>query len=216
MKNSSFFQQLMLPQLLNGALERIINHLIQHTEHCEPYLRKLNNKVLHVNIQKLNLPLYFIFSIQHLDLLSQYEGEPDCSIEIAPNLLFHLPKKSQLSQFLNDKSILLQGDLQVLQDVVALFEFLENDPAELLSRYIGDVPAQSAVNVLRKLTQTFKQHLSQSQQFWGERLTEEWQVVSPSLAIADFCEQVNTLEKETARLEQKINSLCPHRSSHTE
>ncbi|WP_245853281.1 ubiquinone biosynthesis accessory factor UbiJ [Pasteurella oralis] len=208
MKTLSIFQQLMLPQFMNGALESALNYLIQHTNYCEPYLRKLNNKVLQVKLQKLGLPFYFIFSPQRIDLLSHYEGESDCAIDIAPNLLLHLPKKAQLSQFINDRSILLQGDLQVLQDFVALIEFLEKDPAELLSRYIGDVPAQSAVDFLNKLCHIMQHKLSQSQQFWGERLTEEWQVISPSLAIADFCDQVKTLEKDTALLEQKIQKLC--------
>ncbi|MGC7588993.1 ubiquinone biosynthesis accessory factor UbiJ [Bisgaard Taxon 46] len=209
MKPLPIFQQLMLPQFITAGLETLLNKLIAHTEYCEPYLRKLDNKVLTVKPQKLDFPLYFVFSQQRIDLLTQYEGEPDCSVEIAPSLLFHMPKKSELSQFINDKSILLQGDLQVLQDFVALSEFIEKDPAELLSHYIGDVPAQSAVDFLRKLNQLFKQKINQSQQFWGERLTEEWQVVSPSLAIADFCDQVKTLEKDTALLEQKIAQLLP-------
>ncbi|EJS86703.1 hypothetical protein AAUPMB_16977, partial [Pasteurella multocida subsp. multocida str. Anand1_buffalo] len=86
-------------------------------------------------MQKIDLPIIF-FSSQRIELLSRYEGETDCAVDIAPSLLFHLPKKSQLSQFINDKSIYLQGDLQVLQDFVALIEFLEKDPAELLSPYL--------------------------------------------------------------------------------
>ncbi|MFC0794951.1 ubiquinone biosynthesis accessory factor UbiJ [Pasteurella multocida] len=203
----TFFQQLMLPQYLCAGVETLLNKLIQQTAYCAPYLRKLNNKVLVVKLQKIDLPIYFFFSLQRIELLSRYEGETDCAVDIAPSLLFHLPKKSQLSQFINDKSIYLQGDLQVLQDFVALIEFLEKDPAELLSPYLGDVPAQTAVDFLTKLTRSIKYKLNQSQQFWGERLTEEWQVISPSLAIADFCDQVKHLEHQTAHLEQKIEML---------
>ncbi|XWY21495.1 ubiquinone biosynthesis accessory factor UbiJ [Bisgaard Taxon 45] len=203
----TFFQQLMLPQCLCASVETLLNQLIQQTAYCEPHLRKLNNKVLAVKLQKLELPIYFFFSLQRIDVLSQYEGEPDCAVDIAPSVLFHLPKKSQLSQFINDKSLYLQGDLQVLQDFVALIEFLEKDPAELLSPYLGDVAAQSAVDFVTKFTQMAKYKLSQSQQFWGERLTEEWQVLSPSLAIADFCDQVNELATQTTYLEQKIDTL---------
>ncbi|MDP9499883.1 ubiquinone biosynthesis accessory factor UbiJ [Bisgaard Taxon 45] len=203
----TFFQQLMLPQCLCASVETLLNQLIQQTAYCEPHLRKLNNKVLAVKLQKLELPIYFFFSLQRIDVLSQYEGEPDCAVDIAPSVLFHLPKKSQLSQFINDKSLYLQGDLQVLQDFVALIEFLEKDPAELLSPYLGDVAAQSAVDFVTKFTQMAKYKLSQSQQFWGERLTEEWQVISPSLAIADFCDQVNELATQTTHLEQKIDTL---------
>ena len=122
-------------------------------------------------------------------------------------LLFTPLKKSQISQWINDKSIVLEGDLQVLQDFAALVEFLEKDPAELLSPYVGDIAAQSAVNFLRKITAIGRQKLSQSQRYWGERLTEEWQLISLALALADFADEVKTLEKQTALLEQKINQL---------
>lgn len=201
-------QQLMLPQLLNGGLETALNELIRRTEQCDPYLRKLNDKVLAVHFQRLDLQLYFIFSAQRIDLLHQYEGVSDCAVDVAPGLLLKFPKKNELSQYINDKSIILNGDLQVLQDFVALIEFLEKDPAELLSYYIGDVAAYSAMDFGRKLMDSFKFKATQSQRYWGERLTEEYELIAPSLAIADFCDQVKTLEKQTALLERKIKNLA--------
>ncbi|MBN6066271.1 SCP2 domain-containing protein [Aggregatibacter actinomycetemcomitans] len=204
---SAIPQQLMLPQLLNSGLETVLNHLLQRTAHYEPYLRKLADKSLQVSIKGVQTTFYFLFSEQRIDVLHQYEAVPDCAVTINPNLLFTPLKKAQISQWINDKSIVLEGDLQVLQDFAALVEFLEKDPAELLSPYVGDIAAQSAVNFLRKIVAIGKQKISQSQRYWGERLTEEWQVISPSLALADFGDQVKTLEKQTALLEQKINRL---------
>ena len=200
-------QQLMLPQLVNGGLETLLNHLIQRTEYCEPYLRKLQEKVLAVHFEHLNQQIYLMFSAQRVDLLHQYEGSTDCASRISPNLLLKFPKKSELTQYINDKSIVLDGDLQVLQDFVALVEFLEKDPAELLSRYIGDVAAHTMVEGGRKLLNEIRQKATQSQRYWGERLTEEYELIAPSLAIADFCDQVETLEKQTALLEKKIKNL---------
>lgn len=206
----NIFQQLMLPQYLNSGLETLLNKLIQQTEYSENYLRKLNGKIFGIHFYHIDLSVYFVFSLTRVDLLSQYEGEVDCEIHLSPTLLLSLPKKSQLSQLINDKSILLQGDLQVLQDVVALLEFVEKDPVQILSPYVGDVIAYSAVNFLRNLLKLFKFKYRQSQQYWGERLTEEWQVLSPSLAIADFCDQVRQLEEDTARLEQKLAQVRTH------
>ncbi|UXN37055.1 SCP2 domain-containing protein [Avibacterium paragallinarum] len=203
----NFLQQLMLPQWLNGALESLLNYLLKRTAHSEIYLRKLNGKVLKIDVKQIDFPIYFVFSPQRINLLNRYEGEVDCAVSLNAQLLFKMPSKQQLSRYLNDQSIQLQGDLQVLQDFTTLLEFLEKDPAELLSPFVGDVIAQSAVDFLRGFCQIAKRKLSESQQYWGERLTEEWAVISPSLAIADFCEQVKTLEKQTALLEQKLNQL---------
>ncbi len=195
--------QLMLPQLFNSGLETLLNYLLQRSDGAA-YLRKLNGKVLALRLQKIDMPLYFVFSARRIDLLHQYADEPDCAVEIAAGLLFNLPKKSQLSTCINAQSIRLQGDLQVLQDFVGLLERLENDPAELISPYVGDVAAHSAVSFLRVFGMAIKRKSAQSQRYWGERLTEEWALLAPSLAIADFCEQVKTLEKQTALFERKL------------
>ncbi|WP_032093813.1 ubiquinone biosynthesis accessory factor UbiJ [Necropsobacter rosorum] len=199
--------QLMLPQLLNGGLETLLNYLLRRTDHCEPYLRKLNGKVLALRLQHLDLPLYCVFSTQRIDVLHHYEDEADCTVAIAAGLLFNPPKKSQLSACINAKTIQLQGDLQVLQDFVGLLEWLEKDPAELIAPYVGDVAAHSAVSFCRVLTTAVKRKYAQSQRYCGERLTEEWALLAPSLAVADFCDQVKTLEKQTALLERKITEL---------
>lgn len=197
----------MLPQLLNAGLETGLNALIKRSQDISPLLRKLNGKILAVNLVRLQQQFFLIFSQQRVDILQHYAGEPDCSVEISPKLLLKFPKKSDLSQYINDKSIILQGDLQVLQDFAGLMEQLEKDPAELLSPYLGDVASQSAVNFARVLLGGLKQHSQTSGRYWSERLTEEYQLVAPALAIAHFCDEVKILEKQTALLAKKISYL---------
>lgn len=210
-------QQLMLPQFVNGLVETLLNGLIQRTQGYEPFLRKLNGKIMHLTVTKDDadwIGLYFVFSPQRIDLLADYQGDVDCSVQVLPSLLMNMPSKAKLSQYLNEKSLILQGDLQVLQDFLVLFDYLEKDPAELLSPYLGDVVAQSLVNFTQMLKQQIQQHFQLSQGYWGERLTEEWQLVAPSLAIADFCEQVKTLEKKTTVLQQKIAELAQSKDTY--
>lgn len=197
----------MLPQLVNASLETALNGLISRSQGISPILRRLNGKILAVNLSRFQQQLFLVFSLQRVDILQHYEGEADCSVEISPNLLLKFPKKSDLSQYINDKSIILQGDLQVLQDFAGLMEQLEKDPAELLSPYLGDVASQSAVNFARVLLGGLKQHSQTSGRYWSERLTEEYQLVAPALAIAHFCDEVKILEKQTALLAKKISYL---------
>ena len=197
----------MLQQFVHGGLETALNHLIAKTEKIEPHLHKLKGKVLGVKLQDYTLQCYLVFSAKRVDILQYYEGECNCHVELAFPLLLRFPKKSALSQYLNDKSIVLTGDLQVLQDFVAMIEFLQKDPAELLSPYLGDVLAQSAVSFVQNSVQQIQQKVSTSQRYWGERLTEEWQLISPRLAIADFADQVEILAKDTALLEAKVTKL---------
>lgn len=197
----------MLAQLAQASIETGLNQLLQRSPDAMPFLAKLKGKVLAIKLQQNSLQLYFAFATQQIDVLNQYADTPDCEVAIASKLLFNPPKKSAISQYINDKSLIFSGDLQVLQDFVGLLEKLEKDPAQLLAPYLGDVLAFSAVNFCQKFASQLKQKITLSQQFWGERLTEEWQLVSPRLAVADFNDEVKKLEKQTALLEQKIAQL---------
>lgn len=197
----------MLTQLLQAGIENGLKHLLRHSPEAKPYLAKLQGKVLAIGLQSQGLQIYLCFSDQAIDVVGQYGEQADCDVAIARHLLFNPPSKAQLSQLINDKSIILHGDLQVLQDFVALLEQLEKDPALLLAPYLGDVLAYSSVSFARHLTTHIKQHIATSQQYWGERLTEEWQLLSPRLAVQDFNQEVKTLAKQTALLEQRIAKL---------
>lgn len=199
--------QLMLPQLAQATLETGLNQLVQRSPEAKAVLAKLKGKVLALKLQQHQYQLYLAFSAQHIDLLSQYEDRPDCAVAIDRKLLWSRPQKAALSQYINDKSLIFNGDLTLLQDFASLLERLETDPAQWLAPYLGDVLAFSAVSVCQKLTRQVSQRLALSQRFWGERLTEEWQLVSPRLALADFNDEVKKLEKQTALLEQKIAQL---------
>ena len=200
-------QTLMLPQVGNAAIETVLNYLINRTPKADKYLTKLKGQVLAINIEKVEFTWYFIFSEQKIDVLKNYEGDTDCHITIAPSLLFKLPKKNEISENINNKSLHISGNLETLQYFVALLEFLEKDPAELLSPYLGDVVSQSAVSLLQNLTSVLKQRCEQSQVFWSERLSEELQVLAPKLAVIDFNDQVEILVEHADKVADKLQQL---------
>lgn len=200
-------QTLMLPQLGNAAIESVLNYLINRTPKSEKYVAKLKGQVLAINIEKVNFNWFFVFSDKKVDVLKNYEGDTDCHITIAPSLLFKLPKKNEISENINNKSLKITGNLETSQNFVALLEFLEKDPAELLSPYLGDVVSQSAVSFLQNLTCVLKQRCEQSQVFWSERLSEEWLVLAPKLAVVDFQDQVEMLVERTDQVNKKLQQL---------
>ncbi|MGY6772631.1 ubiquinone biosynthesis accessory factor UbiJ [Gallibacterium sp. ZY190522] len=204
---SSIKQQLMLPQLVNGLLEQAINYLIERSEGVVPRLRKLSGKVLLFRLKQGGY-CYLLFSEQRLDILAQYDGEADCEVSADAWLLLKRPKKSELSELINQKQVVFQGDLQVLQDTVALFEQLEKDPEELLAPYLGDVAAYSLTQMIRQIKNRITEHYATSERHWGERLTEEWRLIAPSLALVHFYDQVSELQQDLQRVENKINQLA--------
>ncbi|MGR3807454.1 ubiquinone biosynthesis accessory factor UbiJ [Pasteurella testudinis] len=199
--------QLLLPQLANGAIETALSYLLQRTENYQPHLRKLAGKVLALQLQQPEMIYYFVFSECNIDVLQRYDGEADCEVQTSAKTLLKLPKKSELTQYINDKSIVIHGDLQVLQDFLGLMDFLQKDPAELLSPYVGDVLAYNGTQFVRQGWALFKSKRQTAQRHWRERLSEEWRLVAPKSAVSDFQQQVEQLQLQSERLEQKVQRL---------
>lgn len=200
-------QQLMLPQFALGALETAFNHLIERSPQTSPMLRKLAGKILKIQLNQPNIILFVIFSENRADWLANYEGEVDCAVSLEAKALPKLADKSKLSELINNKTLILTGDIQVLQHFSQLLDELEKEPAELLSRFIGDVPAQASTDFAKAIFTKVKNQFVQDSQHLVDNLTTERPVLVHRLQVVDFCDQVKELEQQAVRLEQKFAKL---------
>ncbi|ATW42600.1 SCP2 sterol-binding domain-containing protein [Glaesserella parasuis] len=200
----TLLQQLMLPQFALGALETAFNHLIERSPQTSSMLRKLAGKILKIQLNQPNIILFVIFSENCADWLANYEGEVDCAVSLDATALPKLADKSKLSELINNKTLILTGDIQVLQHFSQLLDELEKDPAELLSRFIGDVPAQASTDFAKGIFTKVKNQFVQDSQHLVDNLTNERPVLVHRLQVVDFCDQVKELEQQAVRLEQKF------------
>ncbi|MDH2925258.1 hypothetical protein A4A71_07995 [Nicoletella semolina] len=212
---TALLRQFMLPQLAIGTIETVFNLLLQRSGQTLPILRKLADKTLKVELISPNITLFILFSETRTEWLNQYSGTPDCTITLASQILPKLRDRQHLATLINQQSVILQGDLQLLQQFSRLLDELETDPAELLSPIIGDVLAQASTNVVKMLFNRCQQQFSQQSHYLAENLTTEFSVVVHRLQIADFCDQVSELAQQAVKLEQKIAKLDTQRSSRT-
>ncbi|MBE2894845.1 ubiquinone biosynthesis accessory factor UbiJ [Spirabiliibacterium falconis] len=203
----SLITQLMLPQMGNAVLETLLNQIIKRSPNAKLQLQRLAGKVLLLEFDAPQLQHYFIFSHTAIDVLHHYSGEVDCHLITRPTVLIPPPKKAQISQLINDKRIVLHGDLQILQEFTALLDAIERDPAELLSPYFGDVLTHKATYLFRQVVAHVKEQSAVTKRHWGERLTEEWQVAMPANAVNSFRHDVHELSKDEQRLSEKIDTL---------
>ena len=60
-----------------------------------------------------------------------------------------LRNRQQLTALIRSGDLEVQGDLQVVQNMVSLCDLAEFDPAELLAPYTGDIVAEGVGKVLR-------------------------------------------------------------------
>ncbi|ABN75057.1 ubiquinone biosynthesis accessory factor UbiJ [Actinobacillus pleuropneumoniae] len=201
---SQLKQQLMLPQFAFGTIETAFNALLQRSPHVLPALRKLAGKCLHIELTSPAVNFYLIFSETRAEWLSVYEGEADCHVQLSFETLPKLADKAKLTELINNKSLVLNGDIQVLQHFTALLDELEKDPAELLSPFIGDVLAQTSTDFAKKLFNKLKGQIEQNHQHLAENLMNERPVLVHRLQAVNFYDQVAELEQQAVEFERKF------------
>lgn len=200
-------QQLMLPQFAIAGLETALNGLIQRSPQTSSMLRKLAGKSLQICLKQPDITLFAIFSEQRIDWLGHYEGDVDCQVNLDATALPKLADKSRLTELINNQTLVLHGDLQVLQNFTALLDGLEKNPAELLSPLLGDVVAQASTDFAKTIFCKVKQQFQQNTAHLVDNLMVERPVLVHRLQVVDFCDQVQELEKQAVELERKFAKL---------
>jgi ubiquinone biosynthesis protein UbiJ len=147
----------------------------------------------------------------HTDYEKNNMGEnvPDTIISGTPLRLLHmtLAPKSLRKQFFAD-DITITGDLDLGQHVIDLFDQLEIDWEEPLSRIIGDAPAYQFSRVLREVTawgkETYKTLLTDVNEF----VHEEIPLFPAPEAMQDFFHDVDQTRMDADRLAARMQHLA--------
>lgn len=190
--------------LVTGVIETALNRLIQDDAEYIQQVARLKGKVIHIHLQELNRNLIFVFSYR-VDVLSQYEGNPDCYLSLKLATLPKLKDQSKITQLIKQDQLVLEGDIQLAQKFSQLMADIKPDIEEWVSRVTGDVVAHTLVQGLKAPTQWLKSEVELQQQRLGIVLTEEWRVAPSHLEVAYFCDQVDDVTSRMAQFEQRIN-----------
>lgn len=192
--------------LVTAVIETSLNTLIKDDPNLGRRLARLKGQVIQVHLKELNKTLTFVFS-QQIDVLANYEGKPDCYLSLHLSVLPELREQANITKLIKQDKLVLEGDIQLAQKFSQLMTDCKPDIEEWLSRVTGDVVAhtvvQGAKNVGSLLTSQFNKH----QNHLAQVLTEEWRIAPAPLEIAYFCDQVDEVKSQAARLEAKLAAL---------
>ncbi len=192
--------------LVTAVIETSLNTLINDDPNLGRRLARLKGQVIQVHLKELNKTLTFVFS-QQIDVLANYEGKPDCYLSLHLSVLPELREQANITQLIKQDKLVLEGDIQLAQKFSQLMTDCKPDIEEWMSRATGDVVAhtvvQGAKNVGSLLTSQFNKH----QNHLAQVLTEEWRIAPAPLEIAYFCDQVDDVKSQAARLDAKLAAL---------
>ena len=105
------------------------------------------------------------------------------------------------------EDLIIEGNAELGQHVVELFDELQIDWEEHLSRVVGDVPAYHAGRFLRGVREWLGQTDKNFSQNVSEFVHEEAEWFPAREALNDFFSDIDTLRMDVDRAEARINSL---------
>ncbi|MDA8494248.1 ubiquinone biosynthesis protein UbiJ [Kluyvera georgiana] len=196
-----------LKPLVTGSIETAINALLWREKALKPGRQRLIGKVLRIVLKEFSSPLVLVFSERQVDVLGAWEGEADCTVITRVSVLPQLRNRQQLTALIRNNDLEVQGDLQVVQNLVSLADLAEFDPAELLAPYTGDIAAEGVSKLLRGGAKFLQHGLARQQRYVAETLTEEWRLAPGALEVAWFAEETAAVERELAALTKRLEKL---------
>ncbi|NNJ90507.1 MAG: sterol-binding protein, partial [Gammaproteobacteria bacterium] len=170
-------------------------------------LTSLHGKVLGIDLSGTAITLFFIPDQNgQLQVLSQYEGQPDCLISGAPlNLLRSSIANNTDSTFSGDVHI--EGSAALAQEFTSILKRIDIDWEEQLSRITGDILAHQIGNNLRAGSSWLSRNLDSTGLNFQEYLQEEARVLPGALELENFYQDVDRLRDDVERLAARIQRL---------
>jgi len=193
--------------MVAAGIERALNTFLYRESALISARQRLYGKVLRVVLQEFSSPFVLVFSEQQIDVLSEWEGEADCSVITQLRVLPKLRDRQQLTALIRSGELEVQGDIQVVQNLVALADLAEFDPAEVLAPWTGDIAAEGISKFLRRGARILRHGVQRQQRYVAEVLTEEWRVAPGALEVAWFAEETAAVERATEALAQRLDKL---------
>lgn len=192
--------------LVTAVVETTLNTLINDDPELGRRLARLKGQVIQVHLKEVNKTLTFIFS-QQIDVLANYEGQPDCYLSLNLSVLPELREQSNITKLIKQDKLVLEGDIQLAQKFSQLMSDCKPDIEEWLSRVTGDVVAHTLVQGAKTMVDGVKSELRKQQSHLAQAVTEEWRIAPPPLEVAYFCDQVDEVRSQAARVEARLNQL---------
>ncbi|POC47707.1 ubiquinone biosynthesis accessory factor UbiJ [Vibrio vulnificus] len=192
--------------LITAVIETSLNVLVKDNPDLEKRLLRLKGQVIQVHLQEVNKTLTFIFS-QQIDVLANYEGQPDCYLSLKLAVLPDLKEQANITKLIKQDKLILEGDIQLAQKFAQLISDAKPDVEEWVSRVTGDVVAHSLAQGVKNVGGFVGRQAKKQQHHLAQVITEEWRLAPGPLEVTYFCDQVDDAKSDLARLEARLQKL---------
>lgn len=195
-------KKIFLPSLANA-----INAYLKLDPESQKRLQKLRGKVITLELLPFHLVFQCFFKESGLEIAADETLPAETKISGTPLQLcgVMLTKENRNHFFADDVAI--TGDAALGQQVIELFDDLQIDWEEHMSRFIGDVPAYHIGRFVSQVGNWFQNTEKSFAQDVTDYIHEEVKWFPSREALTDFFNEVDTLRMDVDRIAAKINNL---------
>lgn len=190
-----------------GALESALNGYLQLDPDSQRTLTKMAGKCLAVELKGLQTTLYLLVDEKGIQVFSDYADTPDATLSGTPMELLGLAMEKQPGPAMFAEGVKISGDTELGQLFKRLFDKLDIDWEEQLSRYTGDIIAHKLGNLVRSGLEWSQQAGEILQQDFAEYLLQEDHLVPEKAELEGFYVQIDTLRDDAERLQARIRRI---------
>ncbi|CNI24350.1 protein YigP (COG3165) clustered with ubiquinone biosynthetic genes [Yersinia aldovae] len=198
---------MLLAPLITAVLETSLNSVLFRDNSMKAARLRLVGKVLRIELNEMNFPLLLVFSERQIDILTQWDGEADCIVKTNVAVLAKLRDRQQLSPLMRSGELIVEGDIQVVQQLVTLLDLAEWEPAEWLAPYVGDIAAETVGQAMHNSGRFLRKQLCQQQHYLAEAITEEWKMAPAPLEVVWFNEEVDATSRAIEALSTRLATM---------
>ena len=196
-----------VPQILIATIENAFNRLLSLDPEAAQQLAAMEGRIICLQLEGINIRLFIFPDAEDVMILDDFDGEADTTISGTPIALIKLglASDSQAEMFAGDVTI--TGDLKLGRQFNQLFESLDLDWEEQLSKITGDMAAHTLGNISRSLFSWNNRNTNSMKMNMGEYLQEEIRYIPSQNEVDGFMQDVNALRNDVSRLEARLKKI---------
>jgi ubiquinone biosynthesis protein UbiJ len=198
--------------MLGSALEAGINRLLALDDQSTERIRRLRNRVLQLDLEGMNITLYFSFTGEEksdgVSVSLECSEEPDTVISGSPAALFAMAAPDEDGLWgVPGSPVKISGDATLARDLERLFSRLDPDWEGPLARVFGDVLGYQMASGIRESVSRARDVAEAGSGMVQDYLKRQTDLIVPRAEFESFADAVDEARDAVDRFEARLRSL---------
>lgn len=191
-----------------ASFNKALNAYLSLDPNSKKKLRKLENKVITIDLLPSHTILQFILSDESVTLKEEEILDSDVKIIATPIQLTSLIIAQENRQQFFIEDVKIEGDAELGQAIIELFDELEIDWEEQLSHFVGDISAHHVGRVfhgIKSWAARFNQSMAHD---INEYLHEELKLFPTANELNNYYDEIDHLALALDRAEARLSIIA--------